>query len=171
MMTRTNPERTMNKGITTVLLLLTMLASCATQQERAERMAQRQKMVTEAVEKRQWHIDVNSMHTMRYGSKTVTPDFFLELRNDTLRSYLPYLGQAHRAPMGSPSQGLNFETQVLRYQQNKKKEHLYEIEINVRTQEDTYNYWVEIFDSGEASIRVRSNDRDPISFSGNMNVQ
>ena len=153
------------------MMLLMMLASCATQQERAERMAQRQKTVTEAVEKRQWRIDVNSMHTMRYGTKMVTPDFFLELRNDTLRSYLPYMGQAHRAPIGSPSQGLNFETQVLRYQQNRKKEHLCEIEINVKTQEDTYHYWVEIFDSGEASIRVRSNDRDPVSFDGNINVE
>lgn len=153
------------------MMLLMMLASCATQQERAERMAQRQKAVKEAVEKRRWRIDVNSMHTMRYGTKMVTPDFFLELRNDTLRSYLPYLGQAHRAPMGLPEQGLNFETQVLQYQQNKQKEHLYEIEIKVRTQEDAYNYWVEIFDSGEANIRVRSNDRDPISFDGNMNVE
>jgi hypothetical protein len=73
--------------------------------------------------------------------------------------------------MGLPEQGLNFETQVLQYQQNKQKEHLYEIEIKVRTQEDAYNYWVEIFDSGEANIRVRSNDRDPISFDGNMNVE
>ena len=161
----------MNKRNAIIVMLLMMLASCATQQERAERMAQRQKTVTEAVEKRQWRIDVNSMHTMRYGSKTVSLDFFLELRNDTLRSYLPYLGQAHRAPMGLPEQGLNFETQVLQYQQNKQKEHLYEIEIKVRTQQDAYNYWVEIFDSGEANIRVRSNDRDPISFDGNMNVE
>ena len=154
--------------INIVLLLLAMLASCATQQERAEQMAQRQKMVKEAVEKRQWCIDVTSMHTMRYGTKTVTPDFYLELRNDTLRSYLPYLGQAHRAPLGSPSKGLNFETKVLSYQQNKKKEHLYEIEIKVRTEEDGYDYRAELYDSGEACIRVRSNDRDPISFDGNF---
>ena len=105
---------------------------------------------------------------MRYGMKAVTPDFYLELRNDTLRSYLPYLGQAYQAPMMSPSQGLNFEEPVLHYQQDKKKEHQYEIRINVKTKEDAYVYWIELYDSGEANIRVRSNNRDPISFDGHI---
>ena len=36
------------------------------------------------------------MSTLRYGSRTVTPDFYLELRGDTQQSYLPYLGQARQ---------------------------------------------------------------------------
>ena len=161
---------TMNKRICMGLLMVTILMSCATQQERAERAAQRQIAIKEAIEKRLWCIDITSMHTMRYGMKAVTPDFYLELRNDTLRSYLPYLGQAYQTPMMSPSQGLNFEEPVLRYQQSKKKEHQYEILINVKTKEDAYVYWIDIYDSGEASIRVRSNNRDPISFDGHISV-
>ena len=65
-------------------VLLVLLASCATQQERAERKAQRQEAVNEAVENRQWRIDVVSMNPMRYGARMVSPDFYLELRNDTL---------------------------------------------------------------------------------------
>ena len=160
----------MKKKAWMTVLLSVMLTGCATQQERAERMAETRKAVNEAVEKRQWNIDVNSMHTMRYGSKMVSSDFSLELRNDTLISYLPYLGQAQRAPMMSPSQGLNFVAPVLHYRQQKKKEHQYEIEIDVRTQEDTYKYWIELFDTGEASIRVNANNRDPIDFGGSMSV-
>ena len=47
------------------LLMVTMLMSCATQQERAERAAQRHLAIKEAVEKRLWCIDITSMHTMR----------------------------------------------------------------------------------------------------------
>ena len=73
---------------------------------------QMRKAVAEAVDKRQMHIGINSMETMRYGTRMVSSDFFLELRGDTIRSYLPYLGQAHRAPVTWASQGLDFEAQV-----------------------------------------------------------
>ena len=56
---------TMNKRICMGLLMVTMLMSCATQQERAERAAQRHLAIKEAVEKRLWCIDITSMHTMR----------------------------------------------------------------------------------------------------------
>jgi hypothetical protein len=53
------------------LLMVTILMSCATQQERAERAAQRQLAIKEAVEKRLWCIDITSMHTMRIPSSSV----------------------------------------------------------------------------------------------------
>ena len=125
--------------------------------------------VEEAIRDRKWRIDITSMNTMRYGSRSVSPDFFLELRGDTLRSYLPYLGQAQVSPTLSPSIGLNFEVPVLNYakgwQKSKKRT---QIEIDVRTREDTYHYMIVVDDNGDATIRVRSLNRDPISFDGKM---
>jgi hypothetical protein len=123
----------------------------------------------DAIAARQWHIDINSMNTMRYGSRIVTPDFYLELRGDTLHSYLPYLGQARVSPTLSPSIGLNFEEPVLKYKESMPKSNKYtQIDIDVRTREDSYHYMIQIYDSGEAMIRVRSLNRDPISFDGTM---
>lgn len=150
-----------------VAVLLTM-AGCATQQERAERLARTRQAVAEAVDNRQLHIDIRSMSTMRYGTRTVTPDFFLELRGDTLRSYLPYLGQVQQAPMASPSIGLNFEAPVLRYAEARPKAGVRRLEMDVRTQEDTHHYVVEVYDTGEAYLRVRSQHRDPVSFDGSV---
>ena len=144
------------------------LLGCATQQERAERKAEMQKAVNEAVAKRQWHVDVTSMNALRYGAHRVTSDFFLELRGDTLQSYLPYLGQVHVAPMASPSQGLNFEVPVMDYKVNSSKAHVSEIELKVKTQEDMFNYYIELYDTGLAHIQVRSLHRDPISFDGQL---
>lgn len=124
---------------------------------------------TDAIAARQWRIDIRSMNTMRYGSRMVTPDFYLELRGDTLCSYLPYLGQARVSPMLSPSIGLNFEKPVLSYKESQPKSKKYtQIDIDVRTQEDNYHYVIQLYDSGEAYIRVRSLNRDPISFDGTM---
>ena len=124
---------------------------------------------SDAIAARQWRIDIRSMNTMRYGSRMVTPDFYLELQGDTLHSYLPYLGQARVSPTLSPSIGLNFEAPVLNYKVSKPKSNKYtQLDMDVRTKEDTYHYVVELYDSGEAYIRVRSLNRDPIGFDGTM---
>ena len=124
---------------------------------------------SDAIAAKQWRIDIRSMNTMRYGSRMVTPDFYLELRGDTLCSYLPYLGQARVSPMFSPAIGLNFEKPVLSYKESQPKSKKYtQIDIDVRTQEDNYHYVIQLYDSGEAYIRVRSLNRDPISFDGTM---
>ena len=154
----------MKKCLSMVLAAM-LLSGCATQQREERREAVR-KAVAEAVAKRQLHIGITTMSTMRYGSRTVTPDFFLELRGDTLQSYLPYMGQVFLAPMTTPSQGLNFEAPVLNYSLNSKKRHISEMEMDVKTQEDTYHYCIEIHESGQAYIHVQPMHRDPISFGG-----
>ena len=128
--------------------------------------------VVDAIAAKRWHIDINTMSTMRYGSKTVTPDFYLELRGDTLRSYLPYLGQVHVSSTLSPSIGLNFEEPVLTYKESKPKSNKYtQIDIDVKTKEDSYHYVIELYGNGQAYIRVRSMYRDPISFDGTLEVE
>ena len=131
----------------------------------------RQMAVLGAIDMKRWHIDITTMNTMRYGSRTVTPDFYLELRGDTLRSYLPYLGQAQVSQL-SPSIGLNFEEPIRQYQESKPKSNKYtQIDIDVKTREDSYHYVINIYDSGEATIRVRSLNRDPVSFDGSLVIE
>lgn len=123
-----------------------------------------QAAVLGAIARKRWHIDVTSMNTLRYGSRAVTSDFYLELRGDTLRSYLPYLGQVHM-PTLSPSIGLNFEEPVLTYKEGKQ------IDIDVKTLEDSYHYVIDISDDGQAHIRVQPLKRDPISFDGTLDTE
>ncbi len=129
----------------------------------------KQVAVLGAIATKRWHIDITSMNTLRYGSRAVTSDFYLELRGDTLRSYLPYLGDAHMPTM-SPSIGLNFEEPVLTYKESKPKKFT-QIDVDVRTREDSYHYVVEMYDNGQAYIRVRSMNRDPISFDGTLEIE
>jgi hypothetical protein len=46
-----------------------------------------------------------------------------------------------------------------------------QIDIDVKTREDSYHYVIEVKDSGEATIRVRSMNSDPISFDGTMLIK
>lgn len=130
----------------------------------------KQVAVLGAIAAKRWHIDIHTMNTMRYGARTVTPDFFLELRGDTLQSNLPYLGQVQVSQL-SPSIGLNFKELVRQYQEGRPKPKYTQLDIDVRTREDSYHYVIEIYDSGEASIRVRGQYRDPISFDGTLEIE
>ena len=106
------------------------------------------------------------MTTQHYGSRVVSPEFFLELRGDTLQSYLPYLGQAYQAPMSTTWQGLNFEEPVIGLTESHPKSNLTVFEMAVRTKEDQYYYTIEVYDNGRAYVSVRFQHRDPISFDG-----
>ena len=46
-----------------------------------------------------------------------------------------------------------------------------QIDIDVKTREDSYHYVIQLYNSGEANIRVRSLYRDPISFDGTLEVK
>ena len=147
-----------------------LLASCATQQQRAERRAQTATAVTEMTARRQWHINVTAMNTVRYGTRMVTPDFFLELRGDTLNSYLPYMGQIFVAPMETNERGLNFELPVRNFSASQPKPHLSRMEMDVTSRTETFHYVVDIDDTGKAFIRVLSHNRDAISFDGDCSL-
>ena len=76
------------------------------------------------------------------------------------------------SPTLSPSIGLNFEAPVLGYKESKPKSNKYtQLDIDVRTREDSYHYVIDIYDSGDAYIRVRSLNRDPISFDGALEIE
>lgn len=149
------------------LMLLTM--GCATSQQRAEQNAAAQKAVKEALTNRHLRINVHSMNPFRYASRTVSYGFFLELKGDTLVSYLPYMGQVYQNAAVN-SEGLNFEAPIISYHESRPKKKMTRIELEVRTKEDHYNYILEIYDTGTAYIRVRGQNRDSISFDGDCGV-
>ena len=157
-------RRIMKSFTMSILLMAGVLASCGVQQKA---VATKQAETTETADLDTLRIDIHNMSTLRYGARTVTPDFFLELRGDSLISYLPYMGQSHGAALTSyPAQGLNFETRIMNYQRNWPKPHMKRIELDAKTQEDTYHYIIEVYDSGAANIRVRSMYKDPVGFDG-----
>lgn len=149
------------------LTALVMLVGCATAEERAARAAEQAKAVKTALQERNYQIAVNRMYPSRGASKIVSSGYSVEVRNDSLISYLPYFGRAYDVPYGGGN-GLNFSAPIRNYKESQTKSDLRHIEIDVKNDEDTYLYTLDIFDNGSADINVRSRQREPISFSGQM---
>ncbi len=140
---------------------------CATVEEKAARAAEQAANVNKALKERKYKIDVERMYSMRGGSKTLSYGYSVEVRNDSLISYLPYFGRAYSVPYGG-GKGLTFSERIGSYQEYQKSNGLRHIEIGLRNDEDTYLYTIEVYDNGSSSISVQSRQRENISYSGEM---
>ena len=100
-----------------LMLAVGILMGCATTNSqsglsKAEKRALVEKRVTEMLDNRHFKIEVDMMHPLNYPSKSLTSYFSLEIRNDSILSYLPYLGRAYQVPYGG-GKALNFEASLL----------------------------------------------------------
>lgn len=160
-----------------MLFLLTAMAfvACSTAMYNADgtKMTKEQiraakaQHVREGIENRDFKIIVDRMYPMRMPARHLSTLYSLEVKGDTIKSYLPYFGRAYSVPYGG-GKALNF-TGIMSYydfRQGRKDQTL--IEIGVENEEDTYVYTISIFDNGNTDIAVRSRNREHISFSGEM---
>ena len=161
----------MGSGKLTLVILsfvaLIMLSGCATQEERAARAAEQTAKVKAALAERHYKIGVNYMYPNGGRAKSVSFGYGVEVRNDSLISYLPYFGRAYNIPYGG-GKGLNFSERIASYQESQANNGQRLIEIELKNDEDTYLYTIKVFDNGNSSIDVLSRQRERISYSGEM---
>lgn len=150
-----------------VLLSVLFLSGCATSEEKAAQMAEQAALVTRALNNREYKIAVDRMYPMRGSSRSVSFGYSVEVRNDSLISYLPYFGRAYNVPYGG-GKGLNFSAPIGNYQEYMMRNGRHHIEIGVTNEEDTYLYTIEVFYNGNSSVEVRARQRERISYSGNV---
>ena len=142
------------------------ILSSETREERVAREAQEARMVRQGVETGDFTIDIDRMYPLRGTSKMVS-NYSIKVKDGVLISHLPFIGQAWRVPYGG-GHALNFEAPVLNYTATANGRDGYEIRIYVKTDEDEHLYRLTVFDNGRASLDVQSQNRDRISFTGEM---
>ena len=158
----------MKPFLTVVLVPLLALSGSKTAEERAALRQATEQHVAQAVANRHLLIDIRSMDSQRYGSRYNLTDFTLELRGDTVVSNLPYLGRAYRASYGTPPKVLNFTAPIEHFQQERSKKNVVRITFLTQTDEDRYHYTIEVFPQGRCYIVVRPQERDLVSFDGEL---
>ena len=164
----TKKETAMKKGIIVMMMALLMAAcSTLTPAEKAERQAKVAQAVEKALAGRHYKVGISMMYPPRGKAVNVSPDYSLEVKGDTLISYLPYFGRAYNVPYGG-GKGLNFTAPIAEYNTGKGRKGATLVTIKVMNEEDIYTYLLEIHDTGSTSVDVRSREREPISYSGNM---
>jgi hypothetical protein len=150
-----------------VLLASVLMGGCATSEEKAAREAELAKRVYAALAEKQFKIAVNTMVPHRGISQNVSFGYSVEVRNDSLISYLPYFGEVFHVPYGG-GKGLNFSERIGSYMESQMKKGRRHIEIGVKNDEDTYLYTIDVYANGSSMIDVQARQRERISYSGQM---
>lgn len=91
------------------MLLLALLVGLPTlsAQSKQEKKEQKKEAVKKLIASENYKIDVRTAMPMRGRSIPLTSPYSLEIRNDSVISYLPYFGRAYSIPYGG-GDGLNF---------------------------------------------------------------
>ena len=154
-------------AIGTTMALMTACGTANTDSlSKAERKRIQEMKVKEMLDNRHFKIEVDMMHPHTYPARQLSSYYSVEVRNDSLISYLPYFGGVYQVPYGG-GKGLNFEERIGNYSETQIKDKRH-IEIEVKNDEDTYLYTLEVFDNGSSSIDVLARHRDRISYTGDM---
>lgn len=157
-----------------ILLIITaavILAACATtdKQQGYDKKKEKAEMIDKAVCNRDIKISVRTAYPKRGRSVPLTTDFELRVKGDSVMSYLPYFGRAYNVPYGG-GKGLNFSGVTEDFKITQPKRDRKHVEFSVKNDEDTYKFHIDIFDNGSASINVMPQQREMISFNGEIEL-
>ena len=154
-----------------LLCLSGMLAmQPATSQSRSEKKAQTERSVREALNAGQYKIKVDYMQPMRGSSRALTSDYSIEIRNDSVFSYLPYFGVAYNVAYGG-GKGLIFNAPLTEYKKESLKKGKTRIDFKTGNEEDKYEYSLTIYSDGSANIHIQPMNKQAISYSGELDVK
>ena len=99
------------------------------------------------------------------------PGYGFNLKKDLLSVYLPYFGRAFTANPGDGSNGgFRFESKDFTIKPSTTKKGNTLLVITPNDQRANFVFNLEIFKNGSAFLSINSNDRQPISFDGNISV-
>jgi len=125
--------------------------------------------VKERVESRNYEIEVNRALPMGAPSITLTYDYSLKIKNDSVYSYLPYYGRAYSIPYGG-GKGLNFRAPLKKYEMEIDHKGRINIRFETQNSEDHFKFIINIYDNGSANIDVNMQNRQSISYYGDLNI-
>ena len=155
------------QGLLTVVVVAVMglLSACSTMTA-AER-AQKALAVEKALASRRYVVDVRMMYPRRGRAVNVSSNYSLEVKGDTVVSYLPYFGRAYSVPYDG-GKALNFSAPISSYESARDEKGRTYVKLVTDNEEDVITFQLEIFDNGQATIDVQAREREPITYSGEL---
>lgn len=100
-------------------------------------------------------------------NRQITSDFDLRISGDTLVCYLPYFGRAYVAPIDITKGGFQFTSTKFDYTiVDNKKKNGWDILIKPKDVSDVRDLSFTIFENGNATLRITSDNRQPIAYDG-----
>ncbi|MEG1545290.1 MAG: DUF4251 domain-containing protein [Tannerellaceae bacterium] len=139
-------------------------------QQKEEKKARQEQMVKEQIENGRFKVDVDRAMPMQGRPVNLTSSYSLEVRGDSVISYLPYFGRAYSAPYGG-GDGMRFEALLTDYSCTYAKKGVAQIKFRTKTKEDTYDFRMQIYPNGSSTLNVTPVNKQAISYTGELKTK
>lgn len=147
----------------------TILASCASQKEKQDRVT----LIDSLIKNNDYKFVAQQANPLRGGLispvlQQLDGSYTLKVSKDSINCYLPYFGVAQQAPYGSTENGIQFISTNFSYNKTADGKGGYQINITPKNTDKARTLYLTIGKSGNATLNVNSINRDAISFTGNI---
>lgn len=125
--------------------------------------------VLQLVDEQSYQFKMEYVQPMGGRQRMITGNYTLSVRKDQIDADLPYFGRAFQAPIGATDGGIKFTSTDFSYNSTTGKGERREINIQPRDNRDITAINMVIFSNGRADVKISSVNRQPISYTGNIN--
>ncbi|MBO9619609.1 MAG: DUF4251 domain-containing protein [Niabella sp.] len=95
----------------------------------------------------------------------LTSRYDLKITPDSVIAYLPFFGRSYTAPVDPTKGGIQFTSTKFNYKKTIRKGN-YEIQIDLRDNNDVKSLYLTASPSGYASLRIINLNKTPIAYNG-----
>jgi hypothetical protein len=162
--------------ITILLLLLSSLITAVFGQEKSkkelkeESKIEKQKQIDSLVNSRQFVFVATFAYPQGQGSvNLISNPNFIKFMSDSINSEMPFFGRAYSGVGYGGDTGLKFAGKAEGYTVKKEKKN-YQINTSVKGEHDVYQIFLSVSFSGSATLSINSNNRNSISYSGDISA-
>ena len=149
----------MKKLAVLVLFYVAVVATTSAQQNDPEKLQ-------EAVDTKTFVFEGRQASGVRGRMIQLDPGYTLDVSPERVIGNLPFFGRSYQGMPGSTDIGLSFEFSEFDYSVKPRKKGGWDITIDPRTPNDVRSVFLTIQASGNASLRIISNNKDAMSYNG-----
>lgn len=151
---------------TIMLLAVVFFAGCS--RKSAPQDAESSARLSEMINSKNFVFVANTAIPARGRTIQLTSQYTLEVKNDSLIANLPYFGRAFTAPIGRAGGGIEFISKDYTYTKEEKRNGAFEIEMIPLDFRDVRRLFLTVSSSGFGNLYVTSQNRQAISFRGQV---
>lgn len=140
---------------------------------RAAKKAEEKAAILNIIKSNKFKIEISKIFPLSSPAKVTTDGYFVELNGGKFSCMLPYYGSSKTAIMGGVSlsfEAKNQKVNILQGEDPKFDSFIYQFYFKNENLNDNWRCTIEIYDNGDANIRIDEGSRDAISYRGEILV-
>ena len=136
-------------------------------ESREERNAIKTEKIKKALESNTFTFEPSHMIPLGGGTRYLNHSYEVEVKNDSVYSYLPFWGVAYHVQYGGRDSGFDFSLPLKDYEFSKDKKG-YHIHFETKKGHDVIVFNFHISEQGYTTLNVNSTNRQAISYYGSI---